>query len=304
VLRADTLREQSVASPCRLPVSTASRVVGDNLASVAYEVRTDVYEGPFDVLLRLITEQRVELYDVRLSDIVDRFIAEIDQLERVELEMATEFLLIAAILIELKSRRLLPDRGGSISDEDLALLEERDYLLARLVECTTFSGAGRRLAELESVASKSYPRLAGPDERFEGLAPDLLIGITIEDLRRAAERALAERPQQVVEVEHVLVDEVTVAEVVQRLIVALADAPPITFRELTRHANSRIEVVVHFLGVLELYKQGLVELDQVATFGELLVTWVGEAADAGDAMGDLVASTYFGGDRPDMEYRG
>jgi len=271
---------------------------------VAYEVRTDVYEGPFDVLLRLITEQRVELYDVRLSDIVDAFVAEIDQLERVDLETATEFLLIAAILVELKSRRLLPDRDGSINEDDLALLEERDYLLARLVECTTFSAAGRRLAELERAASKSFSRTAGPDERFEGLAPDLLAGITLDDLRRAAEGALAERPKPVIDVEHVLVDEVTVAEVVQRLIGVLPTSAPVTFRQLTRHATTRIEVVVHFLGVLELYKQGLVELDQVATFGELLVTWVGEAESDSDVAGELVTSSYFGGDLSDMEYRG
>jgi len=284
--------------------STEYAVPGDILAGVAYAVRTDVYDGPFDVLLRLITEQRVDLYEVRLSDIVDAFLREIDELERVDLESATEFLLIAAILVELKSRRLLPDRDGAVNEDDLALLEERDYLLARLVECTTFSAAGRRLAEIEKEASRCYPRLAGPDERFEGLAPDLLAGLTVDDLRRAAERALAERPVPVVDVEHVLVDEVTVAEVVQRLIGALPGSPAITFRQLTANAVSRIEIVVHFLGVLELYKQGLVELDQVATFGELVVSWVGEVESDGGALDDLVTSAYFGGNMTDMEYRG
>src|ERR1700719_2588987 len=131
-----------------------------------YEVRTEVFDGPFDVLLRLITEQRVDLYEVRLSDIVDGFLEEIKQLEKVDLEVATEFLLIAAILVELKSRRLLPDRDTAVSEQDLALLEERDYLLARLVECTAFSAAGKRLAELERDAVRSVPRSAGPDERF------------------------------------------------------------------------------------------------------------------------------------------
>jgi segregation and condensation protein A len=280
--------------------STESGAASDILAGVAYEVRTDVYEGPFDVLLRLITEQRVELYDVRLSDIVDAFLAELDKLERVDLEMATEFLLIAAILLELKSRRLLPDRDGAIGEDDLALLEERDYLLARLVECTTFSAAGRRLAELEKEAARSFPRVAGPDERFESVAPDLLAGMTVDDLHQAAERALTERPVPTVDIEHVLVDEVTVAEVVHALIVALPDFSPLTFRELTRHAVTNIEIVVHFLGILELYKQGLVELDQVATFGELVVTWVGEDADADQ----LVGATLFGRSLDDMEYRG
>jgi segregation and condensation protein A len=291
--------------------STDSRATGDILADVAYEVRTDVYEGPFDVLLRLITEQRVELYDVRLSDIVDGFLGEIDKLEHLDLEMATEFLLIAAILLELKSRRLLPERDGTIGEEDLAFLEERDYLLARLVECTTFSAVGRRLAELATQASRSFPRMTGADERFEPMAPDLLAGITTDALRQAAERALAERPQPTIEVEHVLVDEVTVAEVVERLIAVLPTSTPVTFRELTRHAAARIEIVVHFLGLLELYKQGLVELEQVVTFGDLVVTWVGD--DEGGSVGELVGATaarrslrdeYGEMEYGDMEYRG
>ncbi len=272
---------------------------------MGYEVHTDVYEGPFDVLLRLITEQRVDLYEIRLCDIVDAFLVELDRMDRMDrldLESATEFLLIAAILVELKSRRLLPDRDGAVSEDDLALLEERDYLLARLVECTTFSAAGRRLAEIEAAASKSYPRLAGPDERFEAVAPDLLAGITPADLRRAAQSALAERPEPVIDVEHVLVDEVTVAEVVARLVERLPGQSPVTFRELTAAAVTRIEVVVHFLGVLELYKQGLVELEQVSTFGELVVSWVGGEEDGG-GLNDLVASAYFGGDAG-MEYGG
>ncbi len=249
---------------------------------MSYEVRTDVFEGPFDLLLRLITEQQVDLYEVRLSDIVDAYLAELAALERLDLEVATEFLLIAAILVELKSRRLLPERSGEVSEEDLALLEERDYLLARLVECTTFAAAGQRIAELERAASRSFARLAGPDERFGGLAPDLLAGITPGRLAEAAARALAGRPKPEVHVDHVLVDEVTVAEVVEQLAHYLPGRPPCTFRELTAGAKSRIEVVVHFLSLLELYKQALVELDQAGVFGELVVTWTGGSADEVD----------------------
>ena len=243
---------------------------------MSYEVRTDVFEGPFEVLLRLITDQQVDLYEVRLADIVDGFVAEVEKLEQLDLETSTEFLLIAAVLVELKSRRLLPERTNGISEEDLALLEERDYLLARLVECTTFSRAGKALFALEQSAARSLPRRSGPDERFDGLAPDLLAGVTAGALAEAAALALAERPSPSVDVEHILVDEVTVAEVVERLAAALPGGPPVTFRELTRAACSRIEVVVHFLGLLELYKQGLVELDQVETFGELVVSWCGD----------------------------
>ncbi len=263
-----------------------------------------MYDGPFDVLLRLITEQQVELYDVRLSDIVDAFLAEIDRLDRLDLETATEFLLIAAILVELKSRRLLPDRDGAVAEEDLALLEERDYLLSKLVECTTFSGAGRELAALELRASLSWPRLAGPDEGFEALAPDLLSGVTAADLLAAAERAMAPKPVPEIDVEHILVDEVTVAEVVRHLIEVLPGSRAMTFRELTVEATTRVEIVAHFLGLLELYKQGLIELAQATSFGDLVITWTGSCDSGEDRDLDLAASERLQAALVDAEYRG
>lgn len=249
---------------------------------MAYQVCTELFEGPLDLLLRLINEQRVELYDLRLSEIVDAYLAEIAHLEHLDLEVATEFLLIASILVELKSRRLLPRDSDHVNEDDLLLLEERDCLLARLVECTTFFAAGRRIAELELEASRSWPRSAGPDESFEHAAPDLLAGICGEDLAGAAAAALAERPAPRVAVEHILVDEVTVAEVVGRLASKLEGSGQLTFRQLTLEAASRIEIVVHFLALLELYKQGLIDLDQVETFGELSVTWLGRSGEAHD----------------------
>jgi segregation and condensation protein A len=255
---------------------------------VGYKVHTDIFEGPFELLLRLITEQRVDLYEVALADIVDAFMAEVETMQSLDLEVATEFLVIAATLVELKCRRLLPGRDEP-DDESLALLEERDYLLARLVECTTFAAAGAQLASAELVASRSWPRLAGLDERFEGLQPDLLAYLSPEDVRAAVLRALTPRPTPHVEVDHVLVDEVTVAEVVEALCASLPAASPTSFRALTAGVRTRMELVVHFLGLLELYKQGLIELEQAATFGELCVLWTGglfEAApEAIDAKG-------------------
>jgi segregation and condensation protein A len=277
---------------------------------VGYKVHTDVFEGPFDLLLRLITEQRVDLYEVALADIVDAFLAEVEAIQRLDLEIATEFLVIAATLVELKCRRLLPGRDEP-DEEGLALLEERDYLLARLVECTTFSAAGAQLASAELAASRSWPRLAGLDERFEGLQPDLLAYLSPEDVRAAALRALAPRPTPRVEVDHVLVDEVTVAEVVEALCASLPGSSPTSFRALTMAANTRMEVVVHFLGLLELYKQGLVELEQATTFGELRVLWTGglfeatpEAGDGRDALGELGWRQPASVSLADLDYRG
>jgi segregation and condensation protein A len=249
-----------------------------------YEVHLDVFDGPFDLLLQLITAQQVDLYEVRLSDIVDAFVAEIARLEALDLELATEFLLIAATLVELKIRRLLPGRDDVELDEELALFEARDYLLARLVECKTFSGAARAIAGLEDAAGHSLARRAGPDERFSGLAPDLLAGITPERLRRAALRALAEQPEPPrVAVAHVHDDEVSVAATLEDLRTRLPEEGRTTFRMLTARAPSRAHVVACFLALLELYKRELVELDQAATFGELAVVWTGRTGSvAGD----------------------
>lgn len=291
-------------------VSDRPERAAGNLARVGYKVHTDIFEGPFDLLLRLITEQRVDLYEVALADIVDGFLAEVEAMQRLDLEVATEFLVIAATLVELKCRRLLPGRDEP-DEEGLALLEERDYLLARLVECTTFSAAGAQLASTELAASKSWPRLAGLDERFEGLQPDLLAYLSAGDVRAAALRALQPRPTPHVEVDHVLVDEVTVAEVVETLCASLPGSSPTSFRALTASARTRMEVVVHFLGLLELYKQGLVELEQAATFGELRVLWTGGLFEATpddgqgrDAIGGLGWRQPASVSLADLDYRG
>ncbi len=243
---------------------------------MAYEVHLEVFDGPFALLLQLITAQRVDVYEIRLADIVDGFLAECARLEALDLELATEFLLIAATLIELKIRRLLPGSDEIDLDEELALFEARDYLLARLVECKTFSSAARALSELETEASKSLARRAGPDERFEGLAPDLLAGVSPDQLRVAAERALADKPPPPpVSVAHLHRDEVSVAATFEELRERLRDQPPTTFRALTATAASRAHVVACFLALLELYKREIVDLDQAGTFAELRVTWTG-----------------------------
>ncbi|HEV2362016.1 MAG TPA: segregation/condensation protein A [Acidimicrobiales bacterium] len=246
---------------------------------MGYEVQTEVFEGPFDLLLHLITAEQVDVYEVSLSRIVDAYLAEVERMQQVDLEIATEFLLIAATLVAMKCRRLLPGRDDVDLDEELALFEERDMLLSRLVECKTYSNAARALAGLESSASRSVPRRAGPDERFDSLRPDLLEGVTPEMVRQAALRAFAEKPRPSIDVDHILVDELTVAEVVGDLAAVLPQVGRVSFRQITEGLSLRIEVIVHFLAVLELYKQGTVELEQGGTFGEITLWWVGDAED-------------------------
>ena len=264
---------------------------------MAYDVQTEVFEGPFDLLLHLILSQQVELYEVSLSLIVDAYLLELEKLDTLDLEVATEFLLIAATLVELKSRRLLPEDADVDLDDELALWEERDLLLARLVECKTFKDAAKLLAGLADVASRSFPRTAGLEDRFLDLAPDLLAGVTPLQLRDAFVRATTPKPVAHVDLDHVAPIGISVTDAVAELVDELPRVGRITFRALTDSLVERLAVVVRFLAVLELYKQGMVDLDQPETFGDLTISWIGgEPADDRSVFADLASrvDTYEG----------
>jgi segregation and condensation protein A len=246
-----------------------------------YAVQTPVYEGPFDLLLHLILRQQVDLYEVSLSAIVDAYLTELAQMDELDLEIATEFLLIAATLVELKARRLLPGDSDLDLDDELALWEERDLLLARLLECKTFKDAARVLQHLSTEAARSYPRTAGLEDRFLALTPDLLEGVTAADIGTAYQRSLSPKPIPMVEIAHIHAVRVSVIEAVEELIDELPRVGRITFRELTDQLVERLEVVVRFLAILELFKQGLVDLDQAVAFGDIGIRWLGETGDGG-----------------------
>ena len=237
-------------------------------------VSTPVFEGPIDLLLQLVNSHEVELYDIPLADVVDAFVAEVAGWESVDLQVLSEFLMVAAVLIELKSRRLLPGSDDGDPDEELVGWEERDLLLARLLECQAYAAAADGFAVLFEQAARSVPRTAGLDLDFVVNAPDLLEGVTPDHVAAAYLRATAERPVPVVDLYHVTVDTVTVADAVSVLALRLPSIGRATFRSLTSHLGSRMEIIVTFLALLELCKQGRVSLDQGLTFGQLDVAWV------------------------------
>ncbi len=238
-------------------------------------VSTPVFEGPVDLLLQLVNSHQVELYDIPLAEVVDAFVAEVATWESVDLQTLSEFLMVAAILIELKSRRLLPGPDDVDTDEELVGWEERDLLLARLLECQAYAAAADGFAVLLEQAARSVPRTAGLDLDFVVNAPDLLEGVTPDQLAEAFLRATAERPVPVVDLYHVTVDTVTVADTVAALSRRLPRLGSSTFRALTGHLGSRMEIIVSFLALLELCKQGRVSLEQGHTFGDLEVAWLG-----------------------------
>jgi segregation and condensation protein A len=253
---------------------------------VGIEVQTAVFEGPFDLLLHLILREQVDLYEVSLAAIVDAYLAELDKMAEIDLELATEFLLIAATLVELKARRLLPGDPDPELDDELGRWEERDLLLARLVECKTFKDAAQTFLELSDAATRSVPRRVGPEDHFLGLMPDLLEGVTPTDLAAAMVRAMTPRPTPVVDIAHIHMVRASVAEAVEELADELPRVGRISFRTLTESLVERLEVVVRFLALLELFKQGLVDLQQPMAHADIEIVWMGPA-DGGAAL-DLV----------------
>jgi segregation and condensation protein A len=247
---------------------------------MGYEVLTPTFEGPFDLLLHLILKQEVDLWEINLATIVDEYLAAVEKLGRVDLDVATEFLLIAATLVELKARRLLPSPEAIDLDEELARWEERDYLLARLLECKTFQDAARQIHNAMLHAAHSFARLAGPEEPFATMSPDPLERVSLQQLAAAALRGLADKPRPVVRTDHVHAGGVSVREAVESVLALLPASRSISFRDLVRGVPRRIDVIVHFLACLELFKQGLVELEQSEHFGELRVRAISAADDA------------------------
>ena len=252
---------------------------------MAYQVSTPVFSGPFDLLLQLILRDRVDLYDVPIARITDAFLAEIDRMAQCDLEVATEFLLIAATLVDMKVKRMLPTAAPVDLDDELDGISERDLLLARLLECSTFRGASKMLRHLLETAARSSPRRAGAtEERWLMLAPAILEGVPPDEIRAAYLRAAAPTPTPRVDITHITPISLTVGDAVAELVEELARTGRVTFRRLTSGIDDRLGLVVKFLAVLELFKQGLADVEQATTFGDIVISWTGgDGVNARDA---------------------
>lgn len=245
---------------------------------MTFVVTTPSFSGPMELLLQMISSHEVDILDVPLAPIVDSFVALVRDADALlPIEDLSEFLLIASILLEMKSLRLLPGRDALEPDEEFVGWEERDVLLARLLELRTYAALADAFVSLFERASRSFPRLRGIDEGFAVQPPDLLAGVTTALLAGAYLRGIEEKPVPVVRLNHVTVDAVSVAETVVTLSQRLPGMGRLSFRALTEGLGSRIEVIVHFLALLELCKLGLVDLGQGATFGDVQIEWL-EAA--------------------------
>ena len=249
-----------------------------NAASGGFSVHLANFDGPFDLLLQLISRHKMDVTEVSLSIVTDEFIAFIRGLEASgegwELDQATEFLVVAATLLDLKAARLLPT--GEVEDEeDLALLEARDLLFARLLQYRAFKEIAATFSERILAADKSFPRVVALDPALASLLPEVLIGVGAQRFAAIAERVLTPKVSPVVAVEHLHTPLVSVTEESKRVVEALRHSKSLSFRNLISDADSTLVVVARFLALLDLYRQGVLRFEQVIALGELHISWTG-----------------------------
>ena len=241
----------------------------------AFEVHLDVFEGPFDLLLALISKHKLDITEVALSQVTDEFIAYIKQRSGGwDLDQVSYFLLVAATLLDLKAARLLP--SGEVEDEeDLALLEARDLLFARLLQYRAYKEVAAVLAGQMAAAALRFPRRVPLEARFAGLLPELLFAIGPVEFAKLAARALTPKVPPTVSVDHIHQPFISIRERAVLLASRLKELGRASFRQLSSGAGTNYEIVASFLALLELYREDVVAFEQMAPLGELYVTWTG-----------------------------
>jgi len=245
-----------------------------------FSLHLDNFDGPFDLLLQLISRHKMDITDIALGTVTDEFISYIKQLENSEngwdLDKTTEFLVVAATLLDLKAAKLLP--SGQIDDEaDLALLEARDLLFARLLQYRAFKELSAIFAERIEREEKSFARLVALEPHFAQLLPEVLIGVGAQRFAAIANRVLTPKTTPTFSIEHIHRPLVSVAEQALKVVEHLRRASRVSFRALIADADSTLVVVARFLALLELYREGVVRFEQVVSLGELQISWVGTA---------------------------
>ncbi|SCF25262.1 condensin subunit ScpA [Micromonospora viridifaciens] len=289
--------EPAVQADGVIPAAEAGAVVPADPVeeSGRFTVRLDNFTGPFDLLLQLISKHKLDVTEVALHKVTDEFIAYLRAMgDQWDLDETSEFLLVAATLLDLKAARLLP--AAEVEDEeDLALLEARDLLFARLLQYKAYKEAAAHLAELEAVGGRRYPRAVTLEPRYAEALPDLVLGIGPERLLKLALKAMTPKPVPEVSIAHVHMVRVSVREHAEIISARLRRAGTATFSLLCADCEITLEVVARFLALLELYRQGLVAFVQEQALEELTVRWTGPTE--GDNT-ELTIDEYAGSPEP------
>lgn len=254
---------------------TALTEIVEPEASGGFSVRVGDFEGPFDLLLSLISKHKLEVTELALHQVTDDFIAHIkDQGPTWNLDEASSFLLVAATLLDLKAARLLP--SGEVEDEeDLALLEARDLLFARLLQYRAFKEVSALLASAMDGARLRVPRAVALEPRFAELLPDVIIALGPDQFAALAALALTPKEEPVVSVSHLHMPRVSVREQAALIVERLRRQRTLTFRSLIADCDSTLLVVGRFLALLELYREAVVAFEQIAPLGDLTIRWTG-----------------------------
>jgi len=254
--------------------TTGESATGES-ATGGFDVRLENFEGPFDLLLSLISKHKLDVTEVALSRVTDEFIAHIKSAGEVwDLEQTTSFLVIASTLLDLKAARLLP-QGDVEDEEDLALLEARDLLFARLLQYRAFKQVADVLEQRMTVEARRHPRVVGLEERYANLLPEVLIGLGLQEFAGLAARALETRPEPEMGFAHLHAPTVSVREQAAVVVGRLRGSGTISFRALAADAPDTMTRVARFLALLELFREGVVAFDQITPLGELNVRWTG-----------------------------
>jgi segregation and condensation protein A len=249
-----------------------------------FEVHLEVFEGPFDLLLGLISKHKLDITEVALAQVTDEFVSYIrSRGQDWNLAEASEFLVVAATLLDLKAARLLPAAEVE-DDDDLALLEARDLLFARLLQYRAFKEVAARLSERMAAEARRFPRAVPIEARFAELLPELVLGLTPAQLAEIAAQAMTPKPPASVRLDHLHAPAVSVREQASVIVGRLRRARSASFRSLVSDAENTGVVVARFLAVLELFREGAVAFDQVTAFGDLTIRWTG--ADEGEVSVD------------------
>lgn len=228
---------------------------------MSYEVKTAVFEGPLDLLLQLVTRHQVDIAGVSLIDLVTEYLEFIDEMRQLDLDVTSEFLLIAATLIQLKARHLLPEDVDIDLDEELALMEERDRLISRLLQCVTFKDVAAVLAHRFRANNRYVARSGGFDTDFVHRPRDVRLAITPTDLAKLAQRALSTSNLEP-DLDHLDLDLPSVETAIEELRVRVASLAETTFDDVVAHCTRRVEVVAYFLALLELARWGMIDVAQ------------------------------------------
>jgi segregation and condensation protein A len=263
----------------------------------AFQVHLEVFEGPFDLLLGLISKHKLDITEVSLHQVTDEFIAHIRSRGREwDLDQASHFLLVAATLLDLKAARLLPT--GEVEDEeDLALLEARDLLFARLLQYRAYKEVAKFFAGRMAEEALRFPRVVPMEARFAGLLPELVLGVGPDRLARIAARVFTPKLPPSVSTAHIYQPVANVREQAAILVARLRRMRRATFRALTADCAGTFEVIARFLAVLELFREAAVSFEQIEPLGDLHVTWTG--SDDGDIA---VADDYDEGSPADQSH--